>query len=276
MHNTIPGPADIQQLAAALRYASAGWPVFPCEPEAKTPATSHGFKDATTDPAAIRAWWRGTPYNVAIATGAPGPDVLDVDVKPGGSGFPAFRRLKAAGLLAGAAAYVQTRNDGLHVYFRGTCQGSHTWPALHIDLRAAGGYVLAPPSVVPPDPEFPAASGCYRLIESRAASGTVDWSAIRHHLEPPKPARAKASKPSANGLKPLAEWFAQFTEEGTGRSSRLWWCALKAAELVGDGKADAESAEEALMAAAGANGYIDAHGAREAQRTIRNGLRRGM
>lgn len=73
-------------LAAALRYASAGWPVFPCTPDGtaapdhKAPLTAHGFKDATTDPARIRAWWHRWPdANVAIATGEPGPDVLDVD-----------------------------------------------------------------------------------------------------------------------------------------------------------------------------------------------------
>jgi hypothetical protein len=38
------------RLAAALRYAQAAWPVFPCVPGEKVPATRHGFLDATTDP----------------------------------------------------------------------------------------------------------------------------------------------------------------------------------------------------------------------------------
>ena len=109
--------------AAALAYAAAGWPVFPCKPDQKAPDTAHGFKDATTDPAVIRRWWRPWPdRNVAIATGAPGPDVLDVDVKPDGSGFPAFNRLKRAGVLAGARALVRTPSGGLHAYFAGTGQ----------------------------------------------------------------------------------------------------------------------------------------------------------
>ena len=77
-------------MARALAYARRGWPVFPCQPGRKEPDTPHGFKDATTDPGRITAWWTAVPgRNVAIATGAPGPDVLDVDVRPGGSGYPA-------------------------------------------------------------------------------------------------------------------------------------------------------------------------------------------
>ena len=36
-------------LRQALAYARRGWPVFPCLPGQKIPATTHGFRDATTD-----------------------------------------------------------------------------------------------------------------------------------------------------------------------------------------------------------------------------------
>ena len=53
----------------ALAYARHGWPVFPCQPDSKEPATRHGFLDATTDPDRIRRWWDRQPAaNVAIAT----------------------------------------------------------------------------------------------------------------------------------------------------------------------------------------------------------------
>ena len=44
-----------------------GWPVFPCKAESKSPLTPQGFKDATTDPAQIRASWSRWP-NAMIGT----------------------------------------------------------------------------------------------------------------------------------------------------------------------------------------------------------------
>ena len=101
---------------AALGYAGRGWPVLPIEPRGKAPLgrlVPHGVLDATTDPARIRAWWRARPdANVGIATGAPGPDVLDVDTKHGRNGGALFERARAAGLLRGAIRLVQTPSGG--------------------------------------------------------------------------------------------------------------------------------------------------------------------
>ena len=83
------------RLRQALAYAARGWPVFPCQAGQKIPATAHGHLDATTDPEQITAWFSRNPnWNLAIATGAPGPDVLDVDDHgPAGNGYAAFARL---------------------------------------------------------------------------------------------------------------------------------------------------------------------------------------
>ena len=145
-------------LRRALAYASRGWPVFPCRPGSKEPATRHGFHDATTDPDRIRSWWRRQPAaNLAIATGLPGPDVLDVDQHgEAGNGFAAFRQLKREGLLDGVSTVVATPSGGLHAYFTGSDQPSGRLPRQHLDFRARGGYVLAPPSQIDGRP--------YRLI----------------------------------------------------------------------------------------------------------------
>ena len=129
---------------AAHQYADRGWPVFCCRPGEKVPDTPHGFKDATTGHSQIERWWRERPdRNVAIATGVSSIDVLDVDVRAGGSGFPAFNRAHAAGLLNGFSHVVATPSGGLHVYFPGGGQGGGSLPGHHLDFKAQGGYVLA-------------------------------------------------------------------------------------------------------------------------------------
>jgi Bifunctional DNA primase/polymerase, N-terminal len=65
--------------------------------------------DATTDLEQIRRWWHRTPTaNLAFPTGRLTVDVLEVDVRPDGSGFPAFRELKRVGLLTGHSRVVAT------------------------------------------------------------------------------------------------------------------------------------------------------------------------
>jgi hypothetical protein len=196
-----------QLLDAALRYARAGWPGFPCRPDGtpypewKAPLTEHGFRDATTDPAVIRTWWSRWPTaNVAIATGAPGPDVLDVDVKLAGNGFAAVNRLKRAGVLTGATALIRTRSGGLHVYYTGTAQGCHALPRHHLDFKSTGGYVLAPPSRVGGHP--------YELLDHRAGTAVLDWSQVAAILDPPQTTRpSRNHRPLPPGeLPPTVRW----------------------------------------------------------------------
>jgi hypothetical protein len=214
-------------LAAALRYAGAGWPVFPCTPDCtpapdhKAPLTRSGFKDATTDPACIRAWWRRWPAaNVAIATGAPGPDVLDVDNHDTGSGFAAFNRLKRAGMLTGACALVRTRSGGLHAYYTGTRQPCGRLPALHLDFKAAGGYVIAPPSQVHGKP--------YELLDHRPVSRQLDWQGVRQLLDPPRRGMPSLPRNGDGDITHLAAWVASQPEGN--RNAGLYWAAHRAIE----------------------------------------------
>jgi hypothetical protein len=238
-------------LDAALRYAEAGWSVFPCKPGLKEPATPHGFKDATTDLGQIRRWWtRRLAFNVAAPTGAPGPDVLDVDVHPGGSGFEAFNRLTRAGLLTGAKAIIRTPSGGLHVYFDGTDQANGRLPRHHLDFRGLGGYVLAPPSVVDGNP--------YELVDKRAAAGRLDWRQVRELLDPPHPV---ARRPTGGDIGHLAKWVAGLAEGN--RNDGLFWAACRAVE--------AGAADLSVLAAAAVLAGLSE---REAWQTITSAERR--
>lgn len=139
-----------RMLRAALRYASMGFSVFPCEPCGKEPLTRHGCKDATRGPDQIRKWWTRWPdANVAIATGAiSGALVLDIDPRHGGDDSLAI--LEASFGKLPETPTVLTGGGGLHIYFRhpGTeIPNSAGRVGPGIDVRGDGGYVIAPPSV---------------------------------------------------------------------------------------------------------------------------------
>ena len=233
------GPETVER---ALAYAACGWPVFPCQPGSKQPATRHGFLDATTDPEQIAWWWRREPgANLAIATGIPGPDVLDVDHHgEAGSGYPALNKLARAGLTRDAGAVVATPHGGLHLYYAGTGQGCGKLPAQHLDFRSRGGYVLAPPSRVD--------GRAYRVIRHQPVAGEFRWDAAVRLLDPQRQAGPRPALRDAGGkadLSHLAGWVARLTEGN--RNDGLFWAACRAAEAGDDTTLDrlADAAREA-------------------------------
>ena len=203
-----------------LAYARSGWPVFPCQPGAKIPATRHGFRDATTDPVQITSWFgRGSGWNLAIATGAPGPDVLDIDQHgPAGNGYPAFTQLRQAGLVNGAAAYVRTPAGGMHAYFAGSDQHNGHLARHHLDFRSHGGYILAPPSQIDGKP--------YSVIARPAGHGGLDWDAVTRLLEPGRQQHLQPRPAPGLDLTHLAQWVA--TQPEGNRNAGLFWAANRA------------------------------------------------
>ena len=135
-------------LDAALRYASWGWAVLPIQPGSKLPASAHGVKDASTDPAQIRAWFEGRPdLNLAVAAGR-ASGLICFDIDPRNSGDASW----------GAwLAMHGPHDDGPHALTAGG--GSHfiaaydpTWRssklAQGVDLLSDGRYFLVWPSVI--------------------------------------------------------------------------------------------------------------------------------
>ena len=208
-------------LRQALAYARRGWPVFPCLPGQKIPATKHGYQDATTDEQQITQWFgHGKQWNLAIATGTPGPDVLDIDQHgSAGNGYSAFSRLRRAELVNGAAAYVRTPAGGMHAYFAGSDQHCGRLPSHHLDFRATGGHIVAPPSQVGGKP--------YLLISRPGDHGTLDWTAVTTLLEPQRHQQLPApGQPADRRLDQLARWVARQPEGN--RNAGLYWAANRA------------------------------------------------
>src|SRR5262245_12561671 len=152
-------------LDAALRYAARGWHVFPCHTPTgqgcscrtpsckyvgKHPRTLHGLKDATTDEATIRRWWKMWPTaNIGIRTGAvSGIVVLDRDDYKGGT--ESLEELEATYSPLPETAQGLTGGGGIHYVFShpGTHVTSRTENfAPGLDIKGDGGYIVAPPSL---------------------------------------------------------------------------------------------------------------------------------
>lgn len=133
---------------AALAYAAMGWAVFPLAPGGKTPLTRHGFKQASTDPDRIRAWWRASPdANIGVPTGR-WFDVLDVDLHHGATRV--WPRLRDSPNMPGAHGIAITQSRGLHVLLlpSGEPNAARMFGCDGIDYRGAGGYIVAAPSTV--------------------------------------------------------------------------------------------------------------------------------
>jgi hypothetical protein len=155
--------APNELVTSALKLAGLGigviplwWPDGPvcacpkgadCSSPAKHPLTVNGLKDATTSTSVIMAWWDRYPSaNIGLVTGGE-IDVIDVD-----GAIPAYQQLIAEnGVPEHVATVLTGRGDGgLHIYC--TPGGNKTIPSgKHglpdkIEVKAAGGYVVAPPS----------------------------------------------------------------------------------------------------------------------------------
>ena len=141
-------------LDKALEYAAKGWPVFPLTPRGKRPATSKGFKDATTDPDTIRYWWRRWPNaNIGLHPGAAGLIVIDIDTGHDGAvtddGFALLGRI----MDEHPTMACLTGSGGYHLYYKKpegvTFSNTSGDLPSGFDVRSDGGYVILPPSVHP-------------------------------------------------------------------------------------------------------------------------------
>ncbi|GAB2582570.1 hypothetical protein GCM10027168_14240 [Streptomyces capparidis] len=264
----------------------------------------HGFHAATTDEARVRAWWDAEPrFGVGVACGPAGLVVIDVDAHA--TELPARERLlpgvpipegvslrglrhgfHSLALLAAlrgapdpaedtATLRVRTPSGGLHIWYSAPREqgwrcsaGSGAGRALawQVDVRAHGGYIVAPGTVT--------AAGAYTAVgEARRPAPLPGWLAAElartGHLPAarrtgraarPVPARGRQAVIAAGGGRgPAAAALATVLRavadcaqvaEGAGFSDKLNRAAFTAGGLVAAGHLTADDAESALLAAA--------------------------
>ena len=219
---------------AAGVLAASGLPVFPCVPGGKRPLTEHGLHEASTDLAQVAGWWRRWPRaNIGMPTGiASGLEVVDVDRKPAGTGFPTFERARRVGLVDGWLAVVRTPSGGAHFYFPadpGRPQSSWQAGPARIDFRGEGGYVVVPPSVVVAG-ELRAGYVLAGEPQRWSTPSPADAVALRDFIAPrPEPSMVRARGVIRDrDAERLAAWVAL---RGEGERNRgLFWAACRLAE----------------------------------------------
>lgn len=137
---------------AATSYLKAGLHPIPCRPRDKRPMIDWlPYQTQQPTRAEIDEWWRRYPSaNIALVVGR-GIMVVDLD----GAGAPAL--LEEAGIVLPEDAPRVKTGNGQHVYLapsaelrnRAAVFSAKGGDKAQVDIRADGGYVLAPPSIHP-------------------------------------------------------------------------------------------------------------------------------
>lgn len=264
----------------------------------------HGFHAATLDPGLIRAWWTANPaFGIGVACGPAGLIVIDIDahaapvpprdrVLPGipihdqvdltglANGFHTLALLAALRGAPDPAAdettlRVRTPSGGLHVWFqagagrRWLCSsgsGSRRALAWQVDVRAVGGYIIAPGTTTNAGTYTPIGS-CREpaplppwLAQELIRTGHLETNAPRLPAPRPVPPRGRQAVVAAGGhhsaaVATFATVLAEVTQcamvaAGAAFTEKLNRAAFTAGGLVAAGHLTEAAAEQDLLQAA--------------------------
>jgi len=274
-----------ENLSAALTLASTGIKIFPAGAD-KRPLLK-GWQDAaTSDADTIRTWWDHVHAIPAIPCGQNNFVVIDCDRHSGGAdGVAAFKSLVAVnGALPLQVPLVKTPNGGLHVYFRqpngealGNGRGSLP-PG--IDVRGAGGFVVAPGARLPDGRGWTEVAGRSPIAD---APPLAPW--LTAMLRPPQ--RERVCEPNnaetgdergrAYAVAALNGVEAELAAVPAGeRNERLYKTAFRLATMAARGWLIESEIIETLVRACESNQYLREHGHRATMKTIESGIRDGL
>jgi len=274
-------PGQEMLLHAALAMAARGWHVFPCSVNGKEPALRGSWQQhATTDPQQIRDWWTRRPYNIGISCGPSGLAVIDLDMPkaPGqANGARSLARLcqQHRQPVPWRTFAVATPSGGLHLYFAAgdhDIRNSAGKLAPLVDVRAAGGYVVAPGSRI--------GDHAYTARNPVRPAPLPGWLAAILVRQPPVPAQRASAIPNL-GAPATAYAIAALRDEvhlvaaavdGT-RHDTLNRAAYNLGQLVGAGLLPELAVITSLADAATQSGLAKQ---REILRIIHSGMNAGI
>ena len=261
-------------LTQAQGYADAGKYVFPVKVKSKQPANGNSFKGATISKEVIHNFWKDTAFNIGLATGEINNlVVVDVDDEQIWAKFVATQ----GGLPQGPKVIT---GKGHHLYFaypKGRQIRNRQAPGNGFDIRANGGYVVAPPSIhhsgkvyrftKSPElselPELP--EWLLELIAEpeKSANTTLNFTA-------PIPAASDSTPWAMAGLAGECQTIASTTEGS--RNGNLNKGSFRVAQLVAGGELASHVAIGALRQA----GLQCGLPASEVEKTLKSGYQEGL
>ena len=203
--------SDSGNLEVALTLAAAGLPIFPAELTfnekkkkwEKEPHIKGWQKEAGTDAAKLRAWWREWPDAApAIELGRADLIVIDADRHGRQDGVAKFAALVAQHVPLPEHPITKTAGDGEHHFFRqwngekfGNSEGALR--GKDINVRGAGGFAIAP-GARRPDGKRWAPAGLTAAYHENKIPLLPDWLAAM--IRPPR--EPEASPKPTNGAAP--------------------------------------------------------------------------
>lgn len=261
---------------AAVSATRRAWAVFPCRPRDKRPAVPDWEGRACAVTSVVAKYWPSDRHNPGIACGPSRLVVLDLDTHnpvPEDWQMPGINdgRDVLAQIIEWAdqpwpvTYMVLTPTSGWHLYFTAPdgpeIRNSAGKIGPLIDVRAAGGYVLAAGSVID-ERAYPDNPECAALVKGGRAYEVIDdcdpvplpgWLATLalgrpSAQESQTPAQVRASGTPGGRLRALVD-VVRRSQPGD-RTGPLVWAAYRVGEMAAAGEANAEEAGELLVRAA--------------------------
>lgn len=277
---------------AAADLVSLGLRVFPLVPSRKLPLIKAWQNVATDDAEEIAAWAEQWPTaNIGIATGTKsGVIVIDIDRKDGKDGLVALDGLAKQGEVLPPSPIAITPTGGQHRYFRAVAGIRNAMEVARdgrglgrgIDVRADGGFVVAPPSVLIDCAAHGAGQYCWRVPPMTSEFPRLPEWAVKRLSPQPTPPRQPVPIPSpieAEGyrrqaLSDLHELTAMMSSLKDGRHQAPFSMACRIGKYQAHGFLTEAEIERAFLNASANNGALSKYAIHDLTSQVRNGLRR--